>query len=76
MSITGLFLTSLPGNSSLSGQHYFFLLILWTPAYTPEPVVIVAIWRRNREAVQGQSTVSGEAAPTLHVFSSYRQRTC
>jgi hypothetical protein len=41
-----------------------------------EPVVIVAIWRINREVVQGQSTVSGEAGPMLHVSSSYRQRTC
>ncbi len=43
---------------------------------SPEPVVIVAIWRINREVVQGQSAVSGEAGPMLHVFSSYRQRTC
>ena len=41
-----------------------------------EPVVIVAIWRINREVVHGQIAVSGEAAPMLHVFSSYRQRTC
>jgi hypothetical protein len=41
-----------------------------------EPVVIVAIWRINREVVHGQSGVGGEAAPMLHVFSSYRQRTC
>jgi hypothetical protein len=36
---------------------------------TPEPVVIVAIWRINREVVHGQSVVSGEAAPMLHVLS-------
>jgi hypothetical protein len=35
-----------------------------------EPVVIVAIWRINREVVHGQSAVSGEAAPMLHVLSS------
>jgi hypothetical protein len=38
--------------------------------FWPEPVVIVAIWRINREVVHGQSTVSGQAAPMLHVFSS------
>jgi hypothetical protein len=43
---------------------------------TPERVVIVAIWRINREVEHGQSAVSGQAAPMLHVFSSYRQRTC
>jgi hypothetical protein len=37
---------------------------------SPEPVVMVAIWRINREVEHGQSTVSGEAAPMLHVFSS------
>ncbi len=37
---------------------------------TAEPVVIVAIWRINREVVHGQSAVSGEAAPMLHVLSS------
>jgi hypothetical protein len=46
------------------------------PRNHPEPVVIVAIWRINREVVHGQSAVSGQAAPMLHVFSSYRQRTC
>jgi hypothetical protein len=35
-----------------------------------EPVVIVAIWRINREVVHGQSAVSREAAPMLHVLSS------
>jgi hypothetical protein len=41
-----------------------------------EPVVIVAIWRINREVVHGQIAVSGQAAPMLHVFSSYSQHTC
>jgi hypothetical protein len=36
----------------------------------PEPVVIVAIWSINREVVHGQSAVSRQAAPMLHVFSS------
>ncbi len=36
----------------------------------PEPVVRVAIWRINREVVHGQSAVSGDAAPMLHVLSS------
>jgi hypothetical protein len=40
------------------------------------PVVIVAMWRINREVVHGQSAVRGEVAPILHVISSYRQRTC
>jgi hypothetical protein len=44
--------------------------------FSPEPVVIVAIWRINREVVHGQSGVRGEEAPMLHVFSSYRRRTC
>jgi hypothetical protein len=49
------------------------LYILNPNSYTvPEPVVIVAIWRINMEVVHGQSAVSGEAAPMLHVFSSYR----
>jgi hypothetical protein len=43
-----------------------FINILWRA----EPVVIVAIWRINREVVHGQSAVSGEAAPMLHVLSS------
>jgi hypothetical protein len=43
---------------------------------SPEPVVRVAIWRINREIEHGQSAVSGEAAPMLHVFSSYRRCTC
>jgi hypothetical protein len=37
---------------------------------SPEPVVRVAIWSINRQVVHGQSAVSGEAAPMLHVFSS------
>ncbi len=34
-----------------------------------EPVVIVAIWRINREVVHGQSTVSGEVAPPCSIYS-------
>jgi hypothetical protein len=34
---------------------------------SPEPVVIVVIWRRkNREVVHGQSGVRGQAAPMPH----------
>ncbi len=43
----------------------------WTArTESPEPVVIVAIWRINRGVVHGQIAVSGEAAPMLHVLSS------
>jgi hypothetical protein len=45
-----------------------FWFIIWP--FPAEPVVIVAIWRINREVVHGQIAVSGEAAPMLHVFSS------
>ncbi len=38
--------------------------------FPPVPVVIVAIWRINREVEHGQSAVSGEAAPMLHALSS------
>ncbi len=37
---------------------------------SPEPVVIVAIWRINREVVHSLHAVGGEAVPMLHVLSS------
>jgi hypothetical protein len=43
---------------------------------TPEPVVIDILWRISREEVHSHSAVSREAAPMLHVFSSYKQSTC
>ncbi len=33
---------------------------------TAEPVVRVAIWRINREVINGQYAVRGEAAPMQH----------
>jgi hypothetical protein len=60
-------ITALQGSSTSAGN---LSLIGVCSTHPPEPVVIVATWRINREVVHGQSAVSGEAAPMLHVLSS------